>query len=170
MNNSADTKKKHSPAQQKQIDNFKAHQAKPFTRETAAEMGRRGGLKAQKTIARKKHLRDCLKVILSLPPGDRNRQKLSEVGIPADEMSNQMLLAMSIFQKAIRGDVRAAEYIRDITGQQPETKLDRARTRLMLEQAEALKRQAKGAVFDSGNDGFLEALEGKAKDDWADSE
>lgn len=133
--------KPRSPAQQKQAENFKAHMAKPFTKENAAEMGRRGGIKAQKTIARKKQLRDCLKIIMALPPGDRNKQKLADAGVPDDDMSNQMLLAMSMFQKAVKGDVRAAEYIRDLTGQQPETKLDKARTKLMNEQARALKKQ-----------------------------
>lgn len=142
----ADTKtpRKHSPAQQKQIDNFKAHQAKPFTKENAAEMGRRGGIAAQKTIARKKHLRDCLKIILELEPADRNKEKLAAAGIPDNEISNQMLLAMSMFNKAVKGDVRAAEYIRDLTGQQPQSRLDKARTKLMNAQAAALKKQTEG--------------------------
>lgn len=138
------TPKKATPAQQKVRDNFKAHSAKPFTTANAAEMGRRGGIAAQKTLAKKKQLRDCLKLIMSLPPGDRNKQKLVDAGVPDTEMSNQMLLAMAMFQKAIKGDVRAAEYIRDLTGQQPETKLDKARTRLMNAQAKALKKQIEG--------------------------
>lgn len=111
----------------------------PFTKTNAAEMGRRGGLAAQKTIRKKKKMRDCLKTILALSPGDRNKQKLAELGIPDDQMTNEMLLAVSMFQKAIKGDVRAAEYIRDLTGQQPVTKLDQARTRLMLAQAKQIE-------------------------------
>ena len=136
-----ENKPKRSPAQKKQIDNFKAHQAPQFTPENAAEMGRRGGLKAQKTLARKKQLRECLKIIMSLPPDSRGKKDLTAAGISEDEMSNQMLMAMSMFQKAVKGDDRAAEYIRDLTGQQPETKLDKARTKLMNEQARALKKQ-----------------------------
>lgn len=123
---------------------FKENQAPQFTKETAAEMGRRGGIAAQKTIKRKKHLRDSLKTILSLEPNDRNKQKLSDMGIPDDEMTNEMLMAIAMFQKAIKGDVRAAEYIRDLTGQQPQTKLEKARTNLMNAQASALKNAKTG--------------------------
>lgn len=163
----ADTKKqKASPSQQKVRDNFKAHQAKPFTKENAAEMGRRGGIAAQKTIARKKHLRDCLKIILELEPADRNKEKLAAAGIPDDEISNQMLLAMSMFNKAVKGDVRAAEYIRDLTGQQPQSRLDKARTKLMNAQADALKRQGEGSVSELTKlDKLLEGIDEEAAKD-----
>ncbi len=121
-----------------------ANMAKPFTKATAAEMGRRGGIAAQKTIAKKKHLRDSLKVILALEPGDRNKSKLADLGIPEDQMTNEMLVAVAMFQKAIKGDVRAAEYIRDMTGQRPQTKLDKARTNLMNAQAKAITEQTNG--------------------------
>ncbi len=112
----------------------------PFTKENAAEMGRRGGLAAQKTIQRKKHLRENLKMILALPVSDKGAKKaLEAMGVPTDQFTNEMLLAVTMFKKASGGDVRAAEYIRDLTGQQPESKMDKARTKLMLAQAKALE-------------------------------
>lgn len=123
---------------------FKENQAPQFTSANAREMGRRGGIAAQKTIQRKKHLKDSLKTILSLEPNDRNKQKLADMGIPDNEMTNEMLMAVAMFQKAIKGDVRAAEYIRDLTGQQPQTKLEKARTNLMNAQASALKNARTG--------------------------
>lgn len=136
----ADNKKPLSQAQIEAQKKFKANMAPQFTSENAREMGRRGGIKAQQTIQRKKHLRDCLKIILSLPPGDRNKQKLADAGIPDTELTNEMLLAMSMFQKAVKGDVRAAEYIRDLTGQKPTTQLDRAKAKLATAQATAIKK------------------------------
>lgn len=118
---------------------FLANKAPQFTTANAKEMGRKGGIAAQKTIAKKKHLRDSLKTILALEPNDRNKQKLADMGIADNEMTNEMLMAVAMFQKAIKGDVRAAEYIRDLTGQQPQSKLDKARTNLMNAQASALK-------------------------------
>lgn len=112
---------------------------KPITKETAAQMGRRGGLKAQETIRRKKKLKDCLKAILELPPDEKQKEALAKMGIDDSEMSNQMVIAAAMFIRATKGDVRAAEYIRDLTGQQPETKLDKARTRLMLAQAKQIE-------------------------------
>ena len=118
---------------------FLANKAPQFTTANAKEMGRKGGIAAQKTIAKKKHLRDSLKTILALEPNDRNKQKLADMGIADNEMTNEMLMAVAMFQKAIKGDVRAAEYIRDLTGQQPQSKLEKARTNLMNAQASALK-------------------------------
>lgn len=114
---------------------------KPFTKENAAEMGRKGGAASQKVQKKKKKLKQCLAAILELEPSERNKEKLIDMGLEDDELSNQMLLAATMFNKATRGDVRAAEFIRDLTGQQPVTSLDRARTKLMNAQAEQIKRQ-----------------------------
>lgn len=139
--------------------------APPFTKETAAEMGRRGGLAAQKTIQKKKKQRDCLKIILALPPSDRNKSKLADLGIKDEQMTNEMLLSVAMFQKAIKGDVRAAEYIRDITGQQPVSKLDAARTKLMTAQAKALERNNNPSNELAKLDQLLKSIDALAIDD-----
>lgn len=123
----------------KQNENSKAN-LQMFTTANAREMGRRGGIAAQKVIKKKKHLRDNMKLILSLPPNEDQKKMLKKLGIPDDANTNEMLLAVSMFKQAINGDVRAAEYIRDMTGQKPETKLDKAKTKLLTVQAEALKK------------------------------
>lgn len=143
-----------------------ANLTKPFTKETAAEMGRRGGIAAQKAIAKKKHLKDSLKVILALEPSDRNKPKLADLGIPEDQMTNEMLMAVAMFNKAIKGDVRAAEYIRDLTGQQPQSKLDRAKTNLMNAQAKALTEQTNGGKSELTKlDELLKGIDRLAEDD-----
>lgn len=143
-----------------------ANLTKPFTKETAAEMGRRGGIAAQKAIAKKKHLKDSLKIILALEPNDRNKSKLADYGIPEDQMTNEMLMAVAMFQKAIKGDVRAAEYIRDMTGQQPQSKLDRAKTNLMNAQAKALTEQTNGGKSELTKlDDLLKGIDRLAEDD-----
>lgn len=143
---------------------FLANKAPQFTTANAKEMGRKGGIAAQKTIAKKKHLRDSLKTILALEPNDRNKQKLADMGIADNEMTNEMLMAVAMFQKAIKGDVRAAEYIRDLTGQQPQSKLEKARTNLMNAQASALKdSKTKGDEL-SKLDKLLESIDKIAED------
>lgn len=144
---------------------FLANKAPQFTTANAKEMGRKGGIAAQKTIAKKKHLRDSLKTILALEPNDRNKQKLADMGIADSEMTNEMLMAVAMFQKAIKGDVRAAEYIRDLTGQQPQSKLEKARTNLMNAQASALKdSKTKGDEL-SKLDQLLASIDKIAEDD-----
>lgn len=119
-------------ASTKRLDNLV-----PATKETAAERGKAGGLKAAEGRRKKKQLKDCMQAILELPAGDRQKQKLAALGIDSEiEMSNQMVVAASMFFKAANGDVRAAEYIRDLT--EPESKLDKARIKLLNAQTKQI--------------------------------
>ena len=138
---------------------------KPFTKENAAEMGRKGGAASQKVQKKKKKLKQCLAAILELEPSERNKEKLIDMGLEDDELSNQMLLAATMFNKATRGDVRAAEFIRDLTGQQPVTSLDRARTKLMNAQAEQIKKQGNPSKELTKLDLLLRAMDTVAGDD-----
>lgn len=138
---------------------------KPFNKSNAAEMGRRGGIAAQKVIKKKKHLRDNMKLILSLPPDKTQQTELAKLGIPDDASTNEMLLAVAMFKQAIGGDVRAAEYIRDMTGQHPETKLDKARTKLMLAQAESIKKSNDDTPELTKLDELLHDINGLAEED-----
>ena len=139
---------------------------KPFTKENAAEMGRKGGAASQKVQKKKKKLKQCLAAILELEPSERrNKEKLIDMGLEDDELSNQMLLAATMFNKDTRGDVRAAEFIRDLTGQQPVTSLDRARTKLMNAQAEQIKRQGDPSKEITKLDLLLKAMDTVAGDD-----
>ena len=138
---------------------------KPFTKENPAEMGRKGGAASQKVQKKKKKLKQCLAAILELEPSERNKEKLIDMGLEDDELSNQMLLAATMFNKATRGDVRAAEFIRDLTGQQPVTSLDRARTKLMNAQAEQIKKQGDPSKELTKLDLLLRAMDTVAGDD-----
>lgn len=138
---------------------------KPFTKENAAEMGRKGGAASQKVQKKKKKLKQCLAAVLELEPSERNKEKLIDMGLEDDELSNQMLLAATMFNKATRGDVRAAEFIRDLTGQQPVTSLDRARTKLMNAQAEQIKKQGDPSKELTKLDLLLKAMDTVAGDD-----
>lgn len=147
----------------KQNENSMAN-LKPFTSDNAREMGRRGGIAAQKIIKKKKHLRDNMKLILSLPPNTDQKRMLAKLGIPDDANTNEMLLAVSMFNQAINGDVRAAEYIRDMTGQKPETKLDKAKTKLLTVQAEAIKKSNDDTPELTKLDELLQGINGLAEE------
>lgn len=92
---------------------------KPFNKENAAVMGTKGGKASQEARRKNKKLKKCLTMILDLEPSEEGKQVLHELGIEDSEMTNQMYLAVSIFNKAIQGDVKAAEFIRDTTGRNP---------------------------------------------------
>lgn len=127
----------------KKKDTTKNLEGHSFTKENAAEKGRIGGKKAAQTRAKKKKLKECFDAILDLPVNERNQRNMAEFGIDDSDMSNQMLIAIAMFQRAIKGDVKAAEYIRDVTGQQPMSKMDKARLEYTKAQTKRIKEEAK---------------------------
>ena len=119
-----------------QIETLKENE---FTPENAAAKGSRGGVKSGQTRRKKKKLKDSLKTILELEPSERNKQKMASLGIAEDDMTNEMLIAVAAFQKAAGGDVRAMEFVRDMTGQETVSKLDRAKIKLLNAQAKQIE-------------------------------
>lgn len=110
-----------------------------ITKEDASEKGKIGAKKSLETRRKKKKLKEALTALMELPVSERNKQSMRALGIDDKDMNNQMLVAVAAFQKAIKGDVRAMEFIRDMTGQQPVTKLDEARIKLLRAQAKQIE-------------------------------
>lgn len=138
---------------------------KPFNKENAAIMGTKGGKASQEARRKNKKLKKCLTIILDLEPNEEGKQVLQELGIEDDEMTNQMYLAVSIFNKAIQGDVKAAEFIRDTTGQKPVSKLDMAKTRVLNAQAEYYKNRGGASCELTKLDLLLSSVDGIAQNE-----
>lgn len=110
-----------------------------ITKDDASEKGKIGAKKSLDTRRKKKKLKEALTALMELPVSERNKQSMRAIGIDDKDMNNQMLVAVAAFQKAIKGDVRAMEFIRDMTGQQPVTKLDEAKIKLLRAQAKQIE-------------------------------
>lgn len=68
--------------------------------------GRKGGLKSGESRRRKKELKELLNIALSMVNEE-------------SDMTNAELLVASMINKAIDGDVKAATFVRDTSGQKP---------------------------------------------------
>ena len=110
-----------------------------ITKEKTKKKGKIGAKKSLQTRRKKKKLKEALTALMELPVSERNKQSMRALGIDDKDMNNQMLVAVAAFQKAIKGDVRAMEFIRDMTGQQPITKLDEAKIKLLRAQAKQIE-------------------------------
>ena len=61
-----------------------------------------------------------MEILLELPiKSKRIKEQLKELGIDDDELNNQMALVVSMYQKALKGDTRAFEILRDTIGEKP---------------------------------------------------
>ena len=88
--------------------------------EEAREKGRKGGIASGKARRKKKLIKEQLELLLSLPLKDENaKRKLEQIGIDADNLDNQMAMIISIWNKALKGDIQAFNSIRDSVGEKP---------------------------------------------------
>lgn len=89
------------------------------------EAGRKGGKASGEARRKKRQMKNAAKLLLDMPVVGENAVKnLETLGFEEEDMTNQMALLVRIFQKAIAtGDVRAAEFLRDTAGYNPETSL-----------------------------------------------
>ena len=97
----------------------------PVTKRTRQEqiaISRKGGKVSGEARRKKAHLRKTLDELLTMDVSDeRLKQKLEEMGLHAD---NQTLLCVIMLEKAIKGNVRAAEWISNIIGAYKKDALD----------------------------------------------
>lgn len=94
-----------------------------MTPEQRAEYGRQGGIKSGETKRRKKAMRETLDVLLSLPLKSGKYADIETVknfaALKGKNISTQEAMLISMMQRAMKGDVKAAEFIRDTVGQKP---------------------------------------------------
>ena len=84
-----------------------------ITKETAAEMGRRGGLASRENARRKKELKEAMALMLSLPAVGRGGDMLKELGYDPEDQTNASVVAAKLFQMAAGGDIKAMELVLD---------------------------------------------------------
>ena len=128
------TKKPLSEAQKASIEKFKSYQ-KPFTSENARERQAKGVIQRKKNQElrkieeeKKKNMKQELLLLLSLAmrkgvPAD-SEDFLSLEEMEGQNISIQTAINIAMIQRALMGDVQAAQYIRDTTGQKPTDKVE----------------------------------------------
>lgn len=103
------------------------------TPEEAEAKGRAGGIKSGEKRRKKKSMYEAANLLLELPVQPNNRERLQELNINPEDADNQMLILTALLGKAIKGDIRAAEFIRDTAQEKPMTKVEKAKLKLEKE-------------------------------------
>ena len=75
----------------------------------ARENGRKGGIASGKARRQKKTLSDLAKMIAETPAPDAARRKLEQIGIEAEDASNNAVIVASVYSKAVKGNMQAVE-------------------------------------------------------------
>lgn len=86
----------------------------------------KGGANSQKTRKRRKMLKEQLEILLSMPLNDEEiKEQIKDLGIISDdEMNNQMAIVIALYVKALNGDTKAFEIIRDTVGEKPKDEVE----------------------------------------------
>ena len=98
------------------------------TSEEAREFGRRGGIASAKKRRERKAMKETLEEMLSMPLKNGASADIGKVrniaAMKGKNITMQEAIMLSMLQKAAKGDVRAAEFVRDTAGQRPTDKMD----------------------------------------------
>lgn len=91
------------------------------SKDEARIYGERGGIASGASRRRKRSLKECADLYLSLPPTDRRRwNKIAKQGVAPEDIDNQMAMIIGLTERAIKGDAKAAKVVIDLLGEKPE--------------------------------------------------
>ena len=97
---------------------------KDMTTKELQEAGRKGGIKSGETKRNKKAMTETLELLLSMPLKNRKLIEPEQIKSFADlngkNIDIQTAILIAQIQKALKGSVASAEFLRDTAGQRPE--------------------------------------------------
>lgn len=107
---------------------YKAMKEK-YTEEEMAEIAKKRGESIHRTAERKKSLRMAMECIMKQKVSADDLPKLvastlHRFGIPDEEIDGYYGVAAAMLAKSLKGDVKAAEFVRDTAGEKPTNKVD----------------------------------------------
>lgn len=101
---------------------------------------------------RKKNLKEAFNIILSLDvKSEQNKKVLENLGIDDGYLTNEMLVAASMFQQAVKGNVKAAEFIHNAIGTMNDFESERIKLekqRLKIEKQKLQSEEKKNAEIE----------------------
>ena len=113
--------------------------------EEARERGRNGGRASGEARRRKKSLREAAELYLSLPVSDKRKwNRLSEEGVPPEDVDNQMAIIAGLAARAMKGDAKAAKALFDLFPGEGKAALDQTEDDPITK---SLKEEADNGLF-----------------------
>ena len=82
-------------------------------------------------------MKEAAKLILSLPVNSEQAALLAQYGIEEKDRTNITLIIAKAVQMAANGNLKAAEFVRDIIGESPKMQLLEKRLEALAEEKEA---------------------------------
>lgn len=148
-------------------ENLKKGKATQFkSGKDAVENGRKAGVASGASRRRKRAMRQAAAMLLNtqIPMNERGpfmgtvKTLLKTFGYTPDDATYQDALLASIMLEAMKGDVRAAEFIRDTAGESPALDIRKAELKMRQEELKFKQEQSSGAAAPGAVNNLLEAI------------
>ena len=148
-------------------ENLKRGKATQFkSGEDAAGNGKKGGTASGASRRRKRAMRQAAAMLLNtqIPANVRTpfmgtvKTLLDAFGYELKDATYQDALLAGIMLEAMKGDVRAAEFIRDTAGESPVLDIRKAELKLRHEELDFKREQLTGAAASGVKNNLLEAI------------
>lgn len=94
---------------------------KPQAHVLTVEEQSKGGVASGESRREKRRIREALEIVMGT---QFPAPELSEIPLDGLEMDGAARLAVAVFEKALGGDMRAVEFIRDTIGEKPTEQVD----------------------------------------------
>lgn len=148
-------------------ENLKKGKATQFkSGKNAVENGRKAGVASGASRRRKRAMRQAAAMLLNtqIPMNERGpfmgtvKTLLKTFGYTPDDATYQDALLAGIMLEAMKGDVRAAEFIRDTAGESPALDIRKAELKMRQEELKFKQEQSSGAAAPGAVNNLLEAI------------
>lgn len=138
----------------------------------ARELGKKGGKASGKSRRRKKAMRQAASMLLGMEVpasgslSETLKTRLAAFGYSGDDATFQDVLLASVLMEALKGDVRAAEFMRDTAGESPalalkKQELQLRKSELKFKQEQAAKQAESDTMQSKMANAWIEALLGE---------
>ena len=108
------------------------------TEDEQREIARKGGIESGQARRRKRTMKEAAQIVLNAPVSAEKAELLKKYGIAEQDCTNLMLIMVKAVQMATDGNLKAAEFVRDILGENPQYKIYEKRLEYLIAEKEAV--------------------------------
>lgn len=156
-------------------DNLKGKGFDSRSTDEVREIARKGGVNSGASRRKKRTMKSGAKLLMDMPASKAVTQKMKLLGIAEEDATYQMGIIVSMLQEALAGNVKAAQFLRELVGEDPKQEMQKKELKLKQDEFKYKKEQdakATEALETTGSlaDAIMEAYENRTEGDGDDEE
>ncbi len=119
----------------------------PGSTKEAQERGRKGGIASGEARRKKRTMKAAAKMLLDMAVSNPQvEEKMLKYGVPEEDITNQMAILVAMVNQATKGNVKAANFLRDTIGESPAERMHKEDSKLRREEFEYQQEKDAGVI------------------------